>query len=119
MKEHLEKWLEEWHEPSATLALAILFADRKLRVKKSSPGFPATAIENSLRGVVETFRVLSLHRSTSQWLSFVYDEARLYAAFRNDGHCLGLYVPTAESDFTPTDFSLVATEFLKIGASTK
>jgi hypothetical protein len=115
-KEALQNWLVAWHPPSSTLAAAILFGDRSIFVKQAAAHFSEGAISQSLRSIVETYRVLALHRSTAQWMCFDFDEARLFTAFRTDGHCLGLILPSDESEFGSEEFATVAEEFLKAAA---
>lgn len=108
----LKKWLDQAAEPANALAFAIRFADRSVCAKRTSPGYPVKNLEQSLRGLAETFQVLALHRSPAQRIIMAYEKARVFAAVRADGACLGLYMPVEDRSYTGAHFAALVKDFV-------
>jgi hypothetical protein len=87
-----KNWLMQAVPLPGVLACGVRFIDQTALCRSYSRDFPVVALEQSLRCVADTFRVLSVHRLPGARLRWVYARAQLHCARRDDGTILTVFV---------------------------
>ena len=80
-------WLEALPAFAGLLAAGVRTSGQATHSRCWADEFPEAALGNAWRCVDDTFRVMRLHRFPTQQLRWIYAEAMLTAARREDG-CL-------------------------------
>ena len=101
MKETIKEWMVNQRRLVGVLACGVRFPDKTALNETYSRNFPAVALDNTWRCVADAYQVLSLHRIPAVRMRWVYENALLQCARRNDGIILGLFTSrnSEEIDF--------------------
>ena len=91
MKETIKEWMVQQQRVAGVLACGVRFPDKTALNETYSGSFPAVALDNTWRCVADAYQVLSLHRMPAIRMRWVYENALLQCARRNDGIILALF----------------------------
>jgi len=84
-------WLQDNSKAEGVLGCAVRYADKSCFSLTYSRDFPQSNMELAWRCMADTFRVLKLHKKSVLRMRWVFEQADLHCAARNDGVCLGVF----------------------------
>jgi hypothetical protein len=111
MKSSVRDWLLRLGRPAGVLACGVGFPDQTSLCHSYSRAYPLVALEHTWQGLADTFRVLALHRLPTRRAAWVYEQAVLRCARRDDGLVLFVFVAPAAAESDAPALDHMITEF--------
>jgi hypothetical protein len=115
MKEAINEWLNRRLKPAGGLACGVRFPDKTSLTQTWSQDFPAQALDNAWRCASDTFQVLKINFFPNEYVRWVYENAFLYCARREDGACLGIFTRKDTQAFDAREMERLLAEFRALG----
>jgi hypothetical protein len=116
MKELFNRWLAEHTHIPGVLAAGVRFPDQTSVMQAWSPRFTTQALENALRCMSDAFQVLRINFFANERVRWVYENAYLYAARRDDNIFLGIFTTKGSQSFDPGAIDQLIMEFLALSS---
>jgi hypothetical protein len=111
MKELVNQWVARRARLRGVLACGVRFPDKTSITQSWSPDLPAAALDNAWRCASDAFQVLKINSFPNERVRWVYENALLYCARRDDGVCLGIFTSKDPSAFDPDSIERLIAEF--------
>ena len=115
MKEAINDWLSRRAKAVGGMACGVRFPDKTSMTQTWSQDFPAPALDNAWRCASDTFQVLKINFFPNQYIRWVYENAFLYCARREDGVCLGIFTPRDTRAVDVRELKRLLAEFRVLG----
>jgi hypothetical protein len=116
MKELVNQWVTQRARLRGVLACGVRFADKTSFTKSWTPDFPAPALDNAWRCASDAFQVLKINLFPNDHIRWVYENAFLYCARRDDGTCLGIFTAKDPKAFDAAGIERLLAEFRALEA---
>ena len=98
MKEAVKQWMTRAGAIPGLLACGVRFPDQSVVLHTALPDLAPATLEIALRGLADTFQVLSVHRIPATRFRLVYEQGYLYCIRRPDELLLGIFTSRADLD---------------------
>lgn len=118
MKESLSQWLSRRTRLRGVLACGVRLPDKTSLTQSWSPEFTASSLENAWRCASDAFQVLRVNSFPNERVRWVYEQALLYCARREDGTCLGIFTAKEREAVDAAEIERLMAEFCALRADT-
>ncbi len=116
MKETIQQWLDQHARLPGLLACGVRYPDDTIFIPAGPGSFPRENLENSLRCIGDTFKVLNLNQFPIEYVRWIYQNALLYCVRRGDGIFLGLFTSREPAAVDLETLGRMLAEFPTLGA---
>jgi hypothetical protein len=111
----LKEWLLSFPRSEGFLALGLRFPNKTSLSESFDRSFPLPALEQTWRGVADTFKVLDLHRLPAERMLWRYRDLWLAAVRRPDGCTLSLVISSQAASALTHQTGQLQDAFLALG----
>jgi hypothetical protein len=111
MKELFERWVGERARVPGVLACGLRFPDKSCFTQSWSPEYPVRYLEHAWRCASDAFQVLKINSFPNRHVRWVYEQALLYCARRDDGIYLGMFTAKDPQAFDANEIEGLIAEF--------
>ena len=111
MKESLSQWLSRRTQVRGVLACGVRFPDKTSLTQSWSPEFEPAPLENAWRCASDAFQVLRGSSFPNERVRWIYENAVLYCARREDGTCLGIFAAREKGAVDAAEIEQLVAEF--------
>jgi hypothetical protein len=118
MKEVLQQWVDQQTRLPGVLACGLRFPDKTSFTRCWSAEFAVPNLDRAWRCASDAYQVLKINFPHNDYVRWVYQNAFLYTARREDGVCLGIFTTRDPRACDPVEMERLLAEFRTLDGQT-